>query len=129
MSKRKWVALLVAMMALGFVGACDSDDDDDTGGSSGSYAGTWTGNVCGRGLTLVLTQNGTSLTGTYTFTDPTFNDTCAGTVSSANPPATAILRSTGGHDFWFEVVFSSYGALSGGYYKSGTMVCNVNAVK
>ena len=129
MSKRKWVVLLSALMALGVMGACDSDDDDDSGGSSGSYAGTWTGNVCGRGLTLVLTQNGTSLTGSYTFTDPVFNDTCAGTVSSANPPASAILRSTGGHDFWFDIVFSSSSVLSGGYYKSGTMVCTVNAAK
>ena len=128
MTKSKWLmAAMVAVMALGLVAGCNDSDDDN--GSSDSYAGTWQGNVCGRGLTLNLSQNGTALSGSYTFTDPTFTDTCAGTVSSTTPAATAILKSTGGHDFWFDVTFSSYDTLSGGYYKSGTKVCDVNAVK
>ena len=131
MSRWKWwMVALAAGVALGLGAGC-SDDDDDGGGSAGggSFGGTWVGRVCGRGLTMTLAQNGTTLSGSYTFTDPTFADTCAGTVSSANPPATATLRSTGGHDFWFEVTFTSYNTMVGGYYKSGVKVCDVTAVK
>jgi hypothetical protein len=128
MTKSKWmIAAMVAVMAMGLAAGCS--DSDDGGGSSDSYAGVWKGTVCGRGLTLNLSQNGTALSGSYTFTDPTFNDTCAGTVSSTTPAATVILKSTGGHDFWFNVTFTSYNTLSGGYYKSGLKVCDVNAVK
>ena len=76
MTKSKWMmAAMVAVMAMGLVAGCGDSDDDDGGGSSDSYAGTWQGNVCGRGLTMVLSQNGTSLSGSYTFTDPTFSGT------------------------------------------------------
>ncbi len=134
MSRRKWMAVAMVVLAMGAFVGCESDSNDDSSGTvsgdtSGNYAGTWTGNVCGRGLTLVLSQSGTSLSGSYTFSDPTFNDTCAGSVSSETPPASATLRSTGGHDFWFELTFTSYNTLSGGYYKSGVKVCDVNAVK
>ena len=77
MSKMKWIAMLAAGLALGLSCGCDSGDDDEDGGGSGggtsdSYAGTWTGNVCGRGLTMVLSQNGTSLSGTYNMADNSF---------------------------------------------------------
>lgn len=136
MSKVKWIALLAAVMALGLTVGCESDsgDDDDSGGgggaATGSYAGTWTGSVCGRGLTMVLSQNGTSLSGTYTFSDPTFTGTCAGSVSSATPPATARLDCSG-HNWWFELSFGSYNQMSGGFYKAelGGKVCDVSATK
>lgn len=131
MIRSKWrMAAMAAVVALGIGAGCsDSDDDDSSSSGSGRYAGTWTGRVCGRGLTMTLAQNGTALSGSYTFSDPTFVDTCSGTVSSENPPAAATLRSTGGHDFWFEVTFTSYNTMSGGYYKSGVKVCDVTAVK
>lgn len=130
MLKAKWIALLTVVLAVGLTIGCAEDDDEAGGGNvAGSYAGTWTGNVCGRGVTLVLSQDGTNLSGSYTFTDPTFNDTCAGTVSSTTPPATAILRSTGGHDFWFDIRFDDFGSFSGGYYKSGVKACDVSARK
>ena len=140
MSKVKWLALVVAVAALGFSFGCESndDDDDDSGGGgttvvSGSYAGTWNGNVCGRGLTMVISQNGTSLSGSYTFTDPTFSGTFSGTVSSATPPATAHLVCGSGHeDWWFDVAFSSYNQLSGGFCnkpETGVANCDVNATK
>ena len=141
MPKAKWMAVLVAGLAMGLSAGCGTDDETTStsgggggggGGDSstmGSYAGTWTGNVCGRGLTINVTQNGSTLTGSYTFTGPTFNDTFSGSVDVGPPPATAMLRSTGGHDFWFEVTFTSYNSLVGGFYKSGVRVCDVNATK
>ena len=135
MSKVKWLALAAAAAALGLSFGCESNDDDDNGGGgttvvSESYAGTWTGNVCGRGLTMVFSQNGTSLSGSYTFTDPTFTGSFSGTVTSANPPATAHLVCSG-HDWWFDLSFASFHQLSGGFYKAekGGLVCDVNATK
>ena len=133
MSKVKWIALLAAVMALGLTAGCESDDDDDGGGggaATGSYAGTWTGSVCGRGLTMVLSQSGTTLSGSYTFTDPTFTGTCSGSVSSTTPPATARLDCSG-HNWWFELSFGSYNQMSGGFYKAeeGGKVCDVSATK
>ena len=119
MSKTKWLVLLAAVAALGLTVGCEDDDDDNGGGgttSGSSYAGTWTGHVGGRGLTMVVNQNGTSLSGSYTFTDPTFSGTFAGSVSSATPPATARLDCVG-RDWWFDVAFASYNQLSGGFYK------------
>lgn len=128
MIKSKWLmAAMAAVIAVGLVAGC-SDSDDDKGGG-GSYAGNWTGQSCGRGMTMRISQNGSTLSGTYAFSDPVFNDTFSGTVSSTTPPGKAILRSTGGHDFWFDVTFTSENAFSGGYYKSGVKVCNVNAAK
>ena len=78
MSKVKWLALVATVMALGLTGGCGGGDDDDDGGGGaggGSYAGTWTGHVCGRGLVMEISQDGTMLSGTYTFSDPTFNGT------------------------------------------------------
>ncbi len=133
MSKVKWIALLAAVMALGLTVGCESDSDDDDGGgggATGSYAGTWTGSSCGRAMTMVLSQSGTTLSGTYTFSDPTFTGTCSGTVSSATPPATARLNCSG-HDWWFDLSFGSYNQMSGGFYKAeaGGKVCDVSATK
>ena len=136
MSKMKWLAMMAAVMALGLTGGCGGDDGDEGGdnggggGATGSYAGTWTGNVCGRGLTMVLVQSGTTLSGSYTFTDPTFTGTCAGSVSSTTPPATARLDCNG-HNWWFELSFGSYNQMSGGFYKAelGGKVCDVSATK
>ena len=136
MSKLKWLALVAATMALGLAGGCESDDDDDGDGgggtTSGSYAGTWTGWVCGRGLTMVINQSGTTLTGTYTFTDPTFNGTFSGTATSATPPATAHLVCGSGHeDWWFDLTFASYNQLTGGFYKpeNGGQAVGIDAAK
>lgn len=132
MTKVKWLVLVLLATALGLAVGCDSDSDDDEGGqqASGSYAGTWTGRVCGRGLIMTLTQNDTTLSGTYLFTDPTFEGTVSGTVSSTKPPATARLN-CGGHDWWFELSFASYNQFTGGFYKpeKGGLVCNVSATK
>ena len=135
MSKVRWLALLAAVAAMGLAVGCEDDDDDDGGGGgggtvSGSYAGTWVGHVGGRGLTMVMNQNGTSLSGTYTFSDPTFSGAFAGSVSG-DPPATARLNSTGGHSWWFELTFGSYNQMAGGFYKAeaGGKVCDVSATK
>ena len=133
MSKAKWLALVAAVAAMGLMVGCEDDDDDDAGGGgtpTGSYAGVWSGHVCGRGLTMVVNQNGSTLSGTYTLTDPTFVDTFSGTVSG-DPPATARLNSTGGHNWWFELSFGSYNQMSGGFYKAeaGGKVCDVSAAK
>ena len=137
MSKVRWLALLAAVAAMGLAVGCeDSSDDDDNGGGggtpAGSYAGTWTGHVGGRGLTMVINQSGTSLSGTYTFSDPTFNGTFSGPVTSTTPPATAHLVCGSGHeDWWFDITFASYNQLSGGFYKpeNGGQAVGIDAVK
>ena len=133
MSKVRWLALLAAVAAMGLAVGCEDDDDDDSSGgggtTSGSYAGTWVGHVGGRGLTAVMHQNGTSLSGTYTLTDPTFSDTFAGSVSG-DPPATARLDCVG-RDWWFDITFASYNRLSGGFYKpeNGGAAVGIDAAK
>ena len=138
MSKVRWLALLAAVAAMGLAVGCeDSSDDDDNGGGgggtpAGSYAGTWTGHVGGRGLTMVFNQSGTSLSGTYMFSDPTFNGTFSGTVTSTTPPATAHLVCGSGHeDWWFDLTFASYNQLSGGFYKpeNGGQAVGIDAAK
>lgn len=131
MSKVKWLALVALVAAVGLSIGCESDDDGGGGGTAtGSYAGTWTGNTCGRGLTMVINQSGTALSGSYTLTDPVFTGTFSGSVSSTTPPATARLDCSG-HDWWFDLSFSSYSRMSGGFYKAeaGGKVCDVSAVK
>ena len=134
MSKTKWLVLLAAVAALGLTVGCEDDDDDGGGGttSGSSYAGTWTGHVGGRGLTMVFNQTGTALSGTYTFSDPTFNGTFSGTVTSTTPPATAHLICGSGHeDWWFDLSFASYNQMSGGFYKpeNGGQAVAIDAVK
>ena len=107
-----WIVPMVAVLALGFgIGCSDSDSDDDDGPATGSYAGTWTGNVAGRALVMTLSQNGNRLSGTYTLSDPTFSEPVNGTVSSVNPPATATLTALDTR--FFNITFSSYNAFSG----------------
>ncbi len=100
----------------------------DLGGSSSAkdYAGSWTGKVCGRDLDLRINQDGTTLTGTYTLSDPTFSEQFAGTVSSNDPPATATLVAGGGRKF--EITFHTRNRLSGTFFNPGP-VCDVSAVK
>ncbi len=136
MSKVKWLALVATVMALGLTGGCGGGDDDDDGGGGaggGSYAGTWTGNVCGRGLVMEINQDGTMLSGTYTFSDPTFNGTFSGTVSSLTPSATAHLVCGSGHeDWWFQLTFASYNQMTGGFCnkpETGVANCEVSATK
>ena len=132
MSVKHTVILLVLLAFVGFSAGC-SDSDDDSGGnsptgpSSGTYAGTWTGNVCSRGLTMNLTQSGTTISGSYTLTDPTFSEGLSGSVSSTSPPASAVLY--GGGDRRFEITFSSYTSFSGGYLKGNDRVCDARASK
>ena len=133
MFRMKKLTVLAAMAALSIASGCESSSDDSADGTAtvtGSYEGLWTGKVCGRGLTFEMSQNGTALSGTYTFTDPTFSGTFSGTVSSETPPATARLVCDG-HDWWYEITFASYNSLSGGFYKAekGGLVCNVSATK
>ena len=133
MSARSTVALMVLLVFTGFALGCSDSGSDRNGGtgpvgpSSGSYAGTWTGNVCGRGLTMNIAQNGTTLSGSYTLTDPTFSEGLSGSVSSTSPPASAVLN--GGEGRRFEISFSSYTAFSGGYYKGSEKVCDTKAAK
>ena len=130
MSKMKWLAVMAVAAALGMAFGCDSGNDEDSG-PAGTYGGTWTGKVCGRDLTLNLTQNGTSLTGDYTLSGVGDNEDFhepigSGTVSSLEPPAAATLTGFGGRKF--EITFSSYNALGGTFYNPGP-VCNVTATK
>ena len=133
MSKVRWLALLAAVAAMGLAVGCEDDDDDDSSGgggtTSGSYACTWVGHVGGRGLTMGRSQNGTSLSGTYTFSDPTFSGAFAGSVS-VDPPATARLDCVG-RDWWFDITFASYNRLSGGFYKpeNGGAAVGIDAAK
>ena len=115
--------LMVACIIL--ITGCESSSDD--GGSGGDLAGTWSGNACGRTLTMTISQSGTSLSGTYHLSDPDFSEGFSGTASSESAPATATLN--GGGDRSFKITFNSANSLSGGFYKSGSQVCGVSASK
>jgi len=125
MNISKWITMSCAVLALGMAAGCNSDSDGDNGGG-GSYAGTYTGNVCGRGLTMTVNQDGNTLTGKYTLSDPTFNENFQGTVANLNPPSSATLIAGDGRKF--EITFRSYEAFDGTFYNPGP-VCDVNAVK
>ena len=123
MERKSWwlaEAMAAAVALGGFSAGCSNDDDDDDGGTSGSYAGTWTGNVAGRGLTMVLAQNGVALNGSYTLSDPEFTEPLVGSVSSQTPPATAVLTALDGRQF--TITFSSYNAFSGTFYNRGNVL-------
>lgn len=135
MSGKRTVSLLAVLVCLGLTFGCNgsgSDGDGDGGAnpvgpSPGSYAGTWSGNVCGRGLTMNIVQDGLALSGDYTFTDPDFGEGMSGSVTSETPPASAVLNAGG--DRRFEISFNSYNSLSGGFFKGSDRVCEVNATK
>lgn len=133
MSRMKWIAVLAAGLAMGLTFGCGGGgSDDDDVGTGGVYAGTWTGHVGGRGLTMVMNQDGKTLSGTYTFADPVFTGTFSGQVSSATPPATAHLICGSGHeDWWFDFTFSSANRLSGGFFKpeNGGVGVGIDATK
>ncbi len=120
------IAVAVLMVAcISLVAGCESSSDD--GGSGGDLAGTWSGNACGRALTITINQSGTSLSGTYHLSDPDFSEGFSGTASSESAPATATLN--GGGDRSFRLNFNSVNSLSGGFYKGGSQVCSVSASK
>ena len=123
----KWIVLSMVLVGLCLAIGCESDDDDSSSGSSTSYAGTWHGSACGRGLTMIISQNGTTLSGSYALTNPDFSENISGSVSSENPPASATL--IGGADRSFRITFNSYNSLGGGYYKVTGKVCDVSATK
>jgi len=128
MKCRKIFGMVALILGVAFFTGCDSDGGSGGGsGEVGNYAGTWTGNVCGRGLTLVVNQDGTSLSGTYTLTDPAFSEAYSGTVAAGGPPASADLMA--GADRMFAITFNSESSLSGGFFKGGEKVCDVNATK
>ena len=121
MSKVKWLALAAAVMALGLTGGCGGGDDDDGGGggASGSYAGNWTGQVCGRTLTMTLVQTGSSFTGNYTLSgvggNPDFNEVIvSGTVDSLTPPANAQLNGLDTRQF--NITCTSYNSFNGTFF-------------
>lgn len=130
MSRMKWIAIAAAGLALGLSMGCGGGGGGDDDATSGSYAGTWSGKVCGRDLALVLNQSGTTLTGTYQLSDPTFpvdgGEAIHGTVSSLKPPATVTLL--GAHDRKFEITFNSYDLLVGGFFNPNRS-CDVVATK
>lgn len=134
MSKVKWIAMMAAVLALGLSFGCDSDDDDDDnggGGASGSYAGAWTGQVCGRTLTLNLVQNGSTFSGNYTLSgvngNPDFHEIIVnGTVSSLTPPATAVLNGLDTRQF--NITFTTYNAFNGTFFNRGA-TCAASGVK
>ena len=127
MSMRIVVSLLAATLCIGLGSGCSDDDDSGPSGSSDSYAGTWKGNVCGRSLTMNMSQNGTSLSGNYHLSDPVFSENFSGTVSSETPPASATLN--GGGDRSFKINFESHNSFHGGFYKGGSKVCDTGATK
>lgn len=133
MSGKQIVALLSITVCLCAAVGCKEDSDggvavdDGVTPVAGTYAGTWTGNVCGRGLTMIINQSGLSLSGSYALTDPDFGEAMSGSVSSEIPPASATLHAGG--DRRYELSFDSYTALSGGFFKGASRVCDVRATK
>lgn len=118
---------VILCLATGCNEGGDDNSVNNSGNPTGTYAGTWTGNVCGRGLTMKINQNGNTISGTYTLTDPTFTESFSGSVNNTTPPASADLIAGG--DRMFTISFNSYSSLSGGYYKSGSKICDVKATK
>ena len=147
MSVSRFVSLVAVVVCVCLVFGCESDDNsnnNNSGGAAGNgaannnggngavvpagtYGGVWTGSVCGRTLTMTVNQSGTTLSGSYTLNSPTFTENFSGTVSSETAPATATLQAGG--DRSFQLTFSSYNGMNGGYLKSGVQVCAVNASK
>lgn len=135
MSGKKTVASCAVFVCLLLAGGCNLDGSDGGEGpgagpaapSPGTYAGTWIGKVCGRGLTMHLTQNGLALSGDYSLTDPDFGEGLSGSVNSATPPASAVLHAGGNRRY--ELDFESFTSFSGGFYKGADRVCEVRAAR
>ena len=125
MFRKMAVMAVVAGCISLLITGCESSSDD--GGAGGDLAGTWSGHVCGRALTMTVNQSGTALSGTYHFSDPDFSEGFSGTASSESAPASATL--IGGGNRSFRITFSSASSMSGGFYKSGSQVCGVSASK
>ena len=119
------VSLLAVLAGVFLFTGCEGSSSGGSG--DGSYAGVWTGKVCGRNLTMNIVQNGKALSGTYTFSDPTFTENMSGSVSSEKPKASASLKGGGGRHF--EIEFKSYNSFSGGFYNGDTKTCDANATK
>jgi len=130
MSKGRGLALVALVLTLGFAMGCSDDDDNDGGSGSGkgSYAGVYVGQACGRPMTMSLSQNGTSLSGSYTLQNPTFTDAFAGTLSTTEGSATVRMNSVG-RNWWMDLSFSGYNSFVGSFYKEGAQVCNVSGNK
>jgi len=132
MSKMKWIAVAAVVLSVGLTMGCGSSDDGGSsssgGTTSGSYGGVYTGQACGRPMTMNLSQNGTALSGSYTLSNPTFTDTFAGTLSTTEGSATVRMNSTG-RNWWMDLSFSGYNSFVGGFYKEGSKVCDVSGNK
>lgn len=116
--------LLAATAVFALIGTLGCDL---TGSSSDNdFSGSWVGKVCGRDLDLRIHQSGTTLTGTYTLSNPTFSEPFEGTASSRSAPASATLHARGGRRF--EITFHTNNRLSGTFFNPGP-VCDVHAVK
>jgi len=130
MSGKQVSALMSVVVCVLLAAGCTTKESAGSGvitGPAGTYAGIWTGRVCGRGLTLTLDQSGLSLSGSYTLSDPVFGENVNGSVSGLTPPATATLFA--GVNNRMEITFNSYNSLSGGFYKGSTYTCDVSATK
>lgn len=124
MSAKKLIMVTVSALAMCMFAGCESSSSS---GGSGDLGGTWTGTTAGRPLSITLDQDGTSLSGSYTLSNPTFSEGLSGTASSETAPATATL--TGGADRRFELNFNSASSMSGGFFKGSTQVGTVSASK
>ena len=113
---------VAACACMSLISGCESDSD-----AAGTFAGTWTGRVCARRLTMRLRQNGTSLTGDYTLDHPPLSEALSGVVSGESTPAVAVL--CGGENRRFEITFGDYNTCWGGYYVGGDRTCEVRATK
>ena len=127
MKTRSIITLLTVVVSMCLFAGCESSSHKDKDHGSGSYAGLWTGKVCGRNLSMNIVQNGTALSGSYTFSDPTFTENFRGTVSREKPSASASLIAGAGRHF--EITFKSYNSFSGGFYNGAEKTCDVNATK
>jgi hypothetical protein len=125
MSAKKLIMVTVSAIAMFMFAGCESGGSSS--GGSGNLGGTWTGTTAGRPLSIYLEQDGTSLSGSYTLSNPTFTEGLSGTASSATAPATATL--TGGADRRFEISFDSASSMSGGFFKGSSQVGSVSASK
>ena len=121
--KRSAWGLTLAAMLLALILGCNSDGNSS---NDTSYAGNWAGTVCGRNLKMNIKQDGNNLSGTYTLSDPEFQENFQGTVSSDTPPATATLTAGGGRKF--ELTFTEFNRFEGTFFNPGP-VCAVSAAK